>query len=65
MDAGCFAAEILEQIEIWPARLIQGHNLTINYGAIREVAQCFDNVRVLMIEQFVPPARIGSRRDQI
>ena len=37
------------------ARLIQGHNLTINHGAIREIAKCFDKMRVLTIEQFVPP----------
>ena len=55
VDTECFASKVLEQIEIGPARLIQGHNLTSNHGAIREIAQCFDNVRILVIEGFVPP----------
>ena len=57
LDAGSLAAEPLKKARIRSACLIHDHNLTINHGPIREIAQDFDKMPVLVIEGFVPPRK--------
>jgi hypothetical protein len=52
MDARRCAAEVLEQIEVWPARLIESNDLAVDHRVVREIGEGLDYERELSVEGF-------------
>jgi hypothetical protein len=53
MDAGYFAAIIVEQIEFWKAGLIESDDFAIYDGFFRKLAEGFDDERRLTVERTI------------
>jgi hypothetical protein len=57
VNTRCFAAEILEQIEVWSASFIEGDDLTINDRTFGKFSKGLDDESVVVIEGFAPPRK--------
>ena len=44
------AAEVLQEIELWAATIIEGDELSIHNGCLRQTGQCLYDVRELLAE---------------
>ena len=45
-------ASVLKQVEIWPPYVVKCDDLSIDHRVFGEVAQGFDDLRILSIERF-------------
>jgi hypothetical protein len=57
VNAGCFAAEISEPIEVWSAWFIESDDLTINDRAFWKLGKGLNDEWVVVIEGFAPPGK--------
>ena len=55
MNTGCFAAKVLEQIEIRSARFVESDDLAINDRTFREFGKGLDDEWIVMVEGFTSP----------
>jgi hypothetical protein len=57
LDARGSGPEILEQIEIRPARLVKGQDFTVHNSVLREIAEGLDDMWELPVEGFSAPGK--------
>jgi hypothetical protein len=58
----CAGSEILEQVEVWSAFVINPHQFAVEHGAGRHIAECFYDVIEFIVEQIF---RAGVKIDPV
>lgn len=43
---------MLEQVEVWSSRIVEGDDFTINDCVLGKIAKDLDDVRILSVERF-------------
>ena len=55
LNPRCLSAEILQEIEVRPAAIIDGDNFSIDDRSLRQIGQRLDDIRKLSVQRFSSP----------